>query len=170
MPCQVAVCGPSRDCTEEDKVNAYRVGQLLAERGAVTICGGGIGVMAAVASGARSRNGLVVGIRPNGTREGASPDLSVAIVTNMGDARNAIIIWSADAVIVIGGSWGTLSELALAKSRGGVPVIALGGWQLLDKDGQPVPGIDHVDTPEDAVTTALAVVHQTIDPGSLHRH
>ena len=161
MPYQVAVCGPSRDCTDEDKINAYRVGQLLAERGAVALCGGGIGVMAALASGVRSKDGLVVGIRPNNTREGASPDLSVTIVTNMGEARNAIIVWSADAIIVIGGSWGTLSELALAKCRGGIPVISLGGWQLLTKDGQPVPGIEHVDTPEDAVEKALAVMHQT---------
>jgi uncharacterized protein (TIGR00725 family) len=157
MPCQIAVCGPSRDCTDDDKVHAYRVGQLLAERGAVALCGGGIGVMAAVASGVCSQGGLVVGIRPNGTREGASPDLSVTIVTNMGEARNAIIVWSADAIIVIGGSWGTLSELALAKCRGGVPVISLGGWRLLTKDGQPVPGIDHVDTPEEAVERALSV-------------
>lgn len=155
MPYQVAVCGPGRDCTEENKANAYRVGQLLAERGAVTLCGGGVGVMAALASGVRSRDGLVVGIRPNGTREGASPDLSVTVVTNMGEARNAIIVWSADAVIVVGGSWGTLSELALAKRRGGVLVISLGGWRLLDEDGQPVPGIEHVETPEEAVEKAL---------------
>ena len=70
------------------------------------ICGGGSGVMAAVAAG--------------------SPDLSVRLVTNMGEARNAIIVWSADAVIVVGGSWGALSELALAKRRGGVPVTSLG--------------------------------------------
>ena len=156
MPYHVAVCGPSHDCTEEDKANAYRVGQLLAEHGAVAICGGGIGVMAALTSGVRSKDGLVVGIRPNDTREGASPDLSVTVVTNMGEARNAIIVWSADAVIVVGGSWGTLSEMALAKCRGGVPVISLGGWRLLDKDGQPVPGIEHVETPEEAVEKALA--------------
>lgn len=163
MPYQVAVCGPSRDCTDEDKVNAYRVGQLLAEHSAVALCGGGIGVMAAVAAGVRSQDGLVVGIRPNATRDGASPDLSVTIVTNMGEARNAIIVWSADAIIVVGGSWGTLSELALAKSRGGIPVISLGGWRVLTEDGQPVPGIDRADTPEEAVTKALAVVHQAID-------
>jgi len=156
VPYHVAVCGPGLDCAGEDKANAYRVGQLLAERGAVTICGGGIGVMAAVASGVRSKDGLVVGIRPNDTREGASPDLSVTLVTNMGEARNAIIVWSADAVIVVGGSWGTLSEVALAKRRGGVPVISLGGWRLLDKDGRPVPGIEHVETPEEAVEKALA--------------
>jgi len=69
-------------------------------------------------------------------------------------------VWSADSVIVVGGSWGTLSELALAKRRGGVPVISLGGWQILDTDGRPVPGIDVVATPEDAVALAMAKAGQ----------
>ena len=157
MVYQVAVCGP-RHCTEADAANAYRVGQLLADAGAVVICGGGIGVMGAVAAGVRSRNGIVVGIRPNDSRDGASPDLSVTIVTNMGEARNAIIVWSADAVIVVGGSWGTLSELALAKRRGTIPVISLGGWQVLDGDGLPLPGIEVARTPEAATELALAAL------------
>jgi uncharacterized protein (TIGR00725 family) len=115
VPVQVAVCGP-RHCTDEDKTNAYQVGRLLAQAGAVVICGGGTGVMAAVAAGTRADNGLVIGVRPNDTTDEASPDLSAVIVTNMGEARNAIIVWSADAVIAIGGSWGTLSEIALAKT------------------------------------------------------
>lgn len=156
MPYQVAVCGPGRDCTEDDRESAFRVGQLLARRGAVVICGGGTGVMAAVAAGARSENGVVVGVWPNDTRQGASPDLSVTLVTNLGEARNAIMVWSADAVIVVGGSWGTLSELALAKRRGGVPVVSLGGWQVLDKDGRPVGGIEQATTPEEAVERAVA--------------
>lgn len=154
MAYQVAVCGPRR-ADEVDQVNARRVGELLAERGAVVICGGGQGVMAAVAAGARAKNGLVIGIRPNDTRDGASPDLSVTIVTNMGEARNAIIVWSADAVIVIGGSWGTLSELALAKRRG-VPVVCVGGWEILDADGQPLPSVVRVDSPAEAVEWALS--------------
>lgn len=154
MPYQVAVCGP-RYCTDEDTANARRVGELLAEQGAVVICGGGRGVMAAVAAGVRSRDGLVIGVRPNDSREGASPDLSVTLVTNMGEARNAIIVWSADAVVVVGGSWGTLSEVALAKRRSGVPVISLGGWQIVDKDGEPVTGIEHVSSAEQAVAVAM---------------
>lgn len=157
MPYQVAVCGP-RDCTEADRGNAYAVGQLLAEAGVVTICGGGSGVMAAVAGGARSRDGLVIGVRPNDSRDGAHPDLSAVLVSNMGEARNAIIVWSADAVIVVGGSWGTLSEVALAKRRGSIPVISLGGWRILDTDGTEVPGITHVDTPRDAVLHATAAM------------
>jgi uncharacterized protein (TIGR00725 family) len=128
---------------------------LLAEAGAVVICGGGTGVMAAVAAGARSAGGLVVGIRPGNDRTDASPDLSVTIVTNLGEARNAVIVWSADAVIAIGGSWGTLSEVALAIRRGDVPVISLGGWRVVADDGSPVAGIDHVTSPEAAVRAAL---------------
>jgi uncharacterized protein (TIGR00725 family) len=156
---QVAVCGP-RYCTEGDAENARRVGELLAEQGAVIICGGGVGVMAAVAAGARSRNGLVIGIRPNGSREGASPDLSATIVTNMGEARNAVIVWSADAIISIGGSWGTLSEIALGMRRGETPVIALGGWKVIEADGSPVPGIQYVNTPADAVEQAISGAQQ----------
>jgi uncharacterized protein (TIGR00725 family) len=151
---QVAVCGP-RFCTEEDKANAYRIGEILADRGVVTLCGGGAGVMAAVAAGVRAKGGLVVGIRPNDSREGSSPDLSVTIVTNMGEARNAIIVWSADAVIAVGGSWGTFSEVALAMRRGGIPVVSLGGWQIADVRGEPVPGVISVKTPEEAVDSAL---------------
>ncbi|MGH3739078.1 MAG: hypothetical protein ACRDT6_26290 [Micromonosporaceae bacterium] len=158
MPYQVAVCGP-RFCTDDDAANARRVGELLAEQGAVVICGGGTGVMAAVAAGVRSRDGLVVGVRPNDSREGASPDLSVTLVTNMGEARNAIIVWSADAVIVVGGSWGTLSEVALAKRRGDVPVIALGSWRIIDNNGDDVPGIEHVDSAEEATALAMTA-HQ----------
>ncbi|GAB1692226.1 TIGR00725 family protein [Krasilnikovia sp. M28-CT-15] len=154
MTFQVAVCGP-RHCTDEDKANAREVGELLAEAGAVVICGGGVGVMAAVASGVRSKGGVVIGIRPGDSREGASPDLTATIVTNMGEARNAVIVWSADAVISVGGSWGTLSEIALAKRRGGIPVVCLGGWSLVDNDGAPVPGLHVARTPQEAVKAAL---------------
>ena len=154
MTYQVAVCGP-RNCTEVESAAAYRVGELLADQGVTILCGGGSGVMAAVAAGGRSRDGLVIGVRPNDSREGSSPDLSATIVTNLGEARNAVIVWSADAVIVIGGSWGTLSELALAKRRGGIRVVSLAGWQLLDAEGRPVPGVDTADSPEDAVRQAL---------------
>ncbi|HEX5740958.1 MAG TPA: TIGR00725 family protein [Pilimelia sp.] len=154
MPFQVAVCGP-RDCTAQDRTHAHRVGQLLADAGAVLLCGGGPGVMAAAAAGARSRGGLVVGILPTGDRAGAAPDLSAAVVTNMGEARNALLVWSADAVIAVGGSWGTLSEVALAKRRGGVPVVVLDGWRVQDRDGRPVPGLAHVRTPDAAVAAAM---------------
>lgn len=154
MGFQVSVCGP-RHCTEQDAEQAFLVGQLLAERRATVICGGGTGVMAAVARGVRSRDGFVIGIRPTGTRDGTSPDLSATIVTNMGEARNAIIAWSADAVIAVGGSWGTLSEIALASRRGTIPVVCLGGWQVFDAEGEPVPGVTYAAGPQEAVDRAL---------------
>ena len=124
---------------------------MLAARGAVVICGGYTGVMAAVTEGARAGGGTVVGVLSGADRDEAHPGLSAAIATGMGQARNAVIVGSADAVIVIGGSWGTLSELAMAVRRGTVPVVRLGGWRLLDADGRPVPG------PVDATTPAEAV-------------
>jgi len=158
VPVQVAVCGP-RECTDAERDAAHRAGQLLAERGAVVVCGGGTGVMAAVTDGARSRGGVVVAVRPGDSRPGdagadAADGLTAVVVTNMGEARNVVVVWSGDAVIVVGGSWGTLSELALAMRRGGVPVVSLGGWRVLDADGAEVPGVLHVSSPEEAVRLA----------------
>jgi uncharacterized protein (TIGR00725 family) len=152
---QVAVCGPS-DCTPVEADLAYRVGELLAGHGVTVLCGGGGGVMAAVAEGARVRTGLVIGVWPGGDRVGASPHLDAVVATNMGEARNAILVSSADAVIAIGGSWGTLSEVALAMRRKR-PVISLGGWQVADAAGVAVPGITAVTTPDEAVEAALRV-------------
>jgi uncharacterized protein (TIGR00725 family) len=79
----------------------------------------------------------------------------VAIVTNLGQARNAVLVQSADAVIAVGGSWGTLSEVALAM-RGGVRVVSLAGWRPTDPAGAPVPGLLLADSPEQAVALACA--------------
>lgn len=154
-PLQVSVCGP-RHCTDTDTENARIIGELLAQAGATVLCGGGIGVMAAVAEGARKAGGLVIGVRPDTDRANACPDLSAALFTNMGEARNAILVESADAVIVVGGSWGTLSELALANRRGGgLPIISIGGWRVLNADGKPVQAAIIADTPEAAVAEAI---------------
>jgi uncharacterized protein (TIGR00725 family) len=74
----------------------------------------------------------------------------VTVRSNLGQARNAVLVTSADAVIAVGGSWGTLSEVALAM-RQGTPVAWLGGWRLVDRDGSAVPGVTYVETPEEAV-------------------
>ncbi|MCW2917444.1 MAG: hypothetical protein JWN52_5512 [Actinomycetia bacterium] len=150
MAIQVAVCGP-RDAAEGERRDAFEVGRLLAERGAVVICGGYGGVMAAVAGGVHSAGGTVVGILSGADRTGACDDLSIVIPTGLGEARNAVITKSGDAVIAVGGSWGTLSEVALAMRGGRVPVVQLGGWRILDADGEPVPGIRHAATPAEAV-------------------
>ncbi|RJO67945.1 dethiobiotin synthetase [Nocardia panacis] len=157
MPIQVAVCGP-RATTDLLDTHAREVGKLLAQAGATLLCGGGTGVMAAAADGAFTAGGLVIGIRPDTDRTAICPGLTAVIYTNMGEARNSILIESADAVIVVGGSWGTLSELALAHRRGGIPVISLGGWTIHDETGTPIP-ISTAETPSAAVELALSEHH-----------
>lgn len=154
MAPQVAVCGPAHS-NEHEAAQATAVGRLLAAAGAIVVCGGGPGVMAAAAAGARAAGGTVLGVLPGPVDADTSPDLSAVVVTNLGQARNALIVASVRAVIAVGGSWGTLSEIALAR-RGDVPVITLGGWTVRAADGRPVPdGPIPVDTPEAAVALAL---------------
>jgi uncharacterized protein (TIGR00725 family) len=147
---QVAVCGPG-ECTEREWDLAYETGRLLAGRGAVVVCGGLGGVMAAAAAGARAGGGITGGVRPAADRAAAGPDLTVAVPTGLGQARNNIVVNAADAVIAVGGSWGTLSEIALAMRAGRVPVVQLGGWRVHDQDGRPAGGIVHAADPAAAV-------------------
>ncbi|XRQ15242.1 TIGR00725 family protein [Actinomadura welshii] len=147
---QVAVCGPG-ECTPEDRDHAHQTGRLLAGHGAVVVCGGLGGVMAAAAAGARAAGGVTVGVLPGADRAAAGPDLTVALPTGLGQARNNVIVNAADAVIVIGGSWGTLSELALAMRRAAVPVVQIGGWRVHDRHGRPLAGVRHAAGPAEAV-------------------
>ena len=151
MRIQVAVCGPC-DCTDDEWVDAHELGVLLAGKGAVVICGGHSGVMAAVAAGVKSARGTVVGILPGVDRERAGPDLSVVIRTGLGGSRNNVIINSGDAVIAVGGSWGTMAEIALAMCQGRSPVVRLGGWHILDEGQRPLPGIRYAKTPAEAIS------------------
>jgi uncharacterized protein (TIGR00725 family) len=151
----VAVVGPSKGAlaTLPEPAQllgmAFEAGQLLARRGAVVICGGGSGVMAAVADGVASAGGTCVGILAGADRSQAPRSIAVAIPTGLGELRNALIVRSADGVLAIGGSWGTLSEIALA-IRTNIPVVSLAGWAL------PEPGIIRLDQVPDAVDELLA--------------
>lgn len=151
---QVAVCGP-RDATDTDISNAREIGRLLAQAGVTVLCGGGIGVMAAVADGASKAGGLVIGVRPDTDPDNICDGLSAVLYTGMGEARNAILVNSGAAVIVVGGSWGTLSEFALAHRRGDARVVTIGGWQILDATGNPIEAGIVADTPQQAVAAAL---------------
>ncbi|MBE1875874.1 TIGR00725 family protein [Myceligenerans pegani] len=167
MSIQVAVCGP-RHCTDQERADAHEIGRLLAEAGAIVLNGGGTGVMEAASAGAASAGGLAIGVRPGASRRDANPHLTATLATNMGEARNAVLVWSADAVVVVGGSWGTLSEYALAARRG-VPVISIGGWQVLDAHGNPVPDAPPTaSSPAEAVRFAIdaasAAARRTPDP------
>jgi uncharacterized protein (TIGR00725 family) len=131
----VAVVGPG-DASEVEVARAEEVGRLLAAQGAVVVCGGLGGVMAAVSRGASAAGGTVVGILPGTDRREADPNVTVALATGLGEIRNALVVRAADVVIAVGGAWGTLSEIAFAM-RTGVPVVALDSWDLDDVVAAP---------------------------------
>ncbi len=124
----VAVVGPGEASARELAV-AEAVGRELAVRGAVVVCGGLGGVMAAACRGAASAGGITVGILPGVDRSAANEWVGVAIATGLGEMRNALVVRSADAVVAVGGAYGTLSEIALALKTG-VAVIGLGSWEI----------------------------------------
>jgi uncharacterized protein (TIGR00725 family) len=126
---------------------AAEVGREIARQGAVLVCGGRGGVMEAAARGAREEKGHTIGILPSSDRAQANPYIEFAIATGMGEARNAIVVASGDAVIALEGEAGTLSEigLALKLSR---PVVALKSWQN-------IKGLCRAKNPRDAVALAL---------------
>ncbi len=127
-PC-IAVCGAGVGASDGELAWAEEVGGLLAEAGAVLVCGGLGGVMEAACRGARSKLGFTIGLLPGESREDANGWVSLAIPTGMGEARNLLIVRAADAIIAIGGGWGTLSEVAFAL-KVGKPVISLGSFAL----------------------------------------
>ena len=124
----VAVVGGGTCSPEEDAV-AERIGALLARANAVVVCGGLSGVMEAACRGARQEGGLTVGILPGSDRAAANPHVVVAIATGMGELRNGLVVRAADAVIAVGGEFGTLSEIALAVKLG-KRVVGLDTWEL----------------------------------------
>jgi uncharacterized protein (TIGR00725 family) len=140
---QVAVIGPG----DEPTVAAAEVGRLLAERGAVVVCGGRGGAMEAACRGAKEADGLTVGILPGSDSSDANPFVDVVVPTGLGEARNALVVAAADVVIAIGGGYGTLSEIALAL-KAGKRVIGLGTWEI--------EGVTAADSPEAAVAAALS--------------
>ncbi len=148
----IAVIGGS-DCSLEELKIAEEIGRRIAEKGGVLVCGGLGGVMAAACKGAASAGGTTVGILPGGNRDSANRHVAIPIVTNMGEARNVIVVKSADAVIAVGGAYGTLSEIALAL-RDGTPVIGLKTWSL-SKGGELDSSIIQTDSPVDAVNLAF---------------
>jgi uncharacterized protein (TIGR00725 family) len=139
----VAVIGPG----DEPTVAAAEVGRLIAERGAVLVCGGRGGAMEAACRGAKEVGGLTVGILPGPDRSEANPFVDVVLPTGLGEARNALVVAAADVVIAIGGGYGTLSEIALAL-KVGKRVIGLGTWE--------VEGVVAAESPEAAVAAALS--------------
>jgi len=140
---QIAVAGGA-EATREEYKTAYAVGRLIAESGAVLVCGGLGGVMEAACRGAKEHGGTTIGII-SGTGDG-NPYLGIVIRTGLGHGRNVLVAQSGDALIAVGGSYGTLSEIAIAlKIR--CPVFGLSTWDI--------EGVVPCTSPEDAVKQAL---------------
>ena len=148
----IAVIGDSV-CPPEVSALAEEVGRELARRGAIVVCGGLGGVMAAACKGAREAGGVTVGILPGASRHDANPYVAVPIPTGLGQARNVLVVQSAQAVIAVHGEYGTLSEIGHALKLG-IPVIGLKTWQLV-KEGAERSAIVRAEPPRQAVQQAL---------------
>ena len=142
---QVAVVGSGAEHEER----AEEVGRLLAERGCTVVCGGRGEVMAAAARGAKSAGGTTIGILPGETSAGANEWIDHVVVTGIGHARNLAVVASGEAVIAVGGQWGTLAEIGFARVLGRPVVVLEPGWAV---EGE---GLERARTPEDAVALAL---------------
>ncbi|GMR12472.1 MAG: hypothetical protein BMS9Abin29_0661 [Gemmatimonadota bacterium] len=158
-PLRIAVIGAG-DATSEDVACAESVGRLIGERGGVLICGGLGGVMEAAARGCALAGGLTIGILPGREAAGANTWIRLPLATAMGEGRNVLVVRSAEAVIAVGGSWGTLSEIALARKIGR-PVVLLGT--------PPAEGLDAtvVADAQQAVEWAVSEVHRMREPGDV---
>jgi len=141
---QVSVVGSGG----EHEQRAEEVGRLLAERGATLVCGGMGEVMAAAARGAKSAGGTTIGILPGETRGDANEWIDHVVVTGIGHARNLAVVASGDAVIAVGGRYGTLAEIGFALTLGRRVVILEPGWD--------VDGALRAQTPQEAVELALS--------------
>ncbi len=152
----ISVIGGSK-ANPEHLALAEEVGRELAKRQVMVACGGLQGVMEAVCKGAKAAGGTTIGILPGRTSKEANNYVDIPIVTTMGFSRNVIVVNTGDAVIAIGGAFGTLSEIAYALGDG-IPVIALKTWPLTIKgDGDPIEnGMIESSNPVDAVEKAIA--------------
>ncbi len=160
---RIAVCAPG-SASDEELVLAGALGRLLAVRGCTLVCGGLGGAMAAACRGAKEAGGVTVGILPGYDDRAANPWVDHVICTGLGQARNTLVAATGQALIAVGGGWGTLSEIALGL-RLGRPVVLIGGWAevfaaepsralIADLEGT----IISADTPEAAVEAAIAAV------------
>ena len=155
----ISVIGASNCSAKESKL-AEEVGRELARRGAIVICGGLNGVMEAVCRGAKSEGGLTIGILPSNNRRDANPYVDIPIITGIGYARNSIVAKSGQAVIAVGGKYGTLSEIAYAL-QDKIPVIGLGTWKLATIKSKD-ESIIIADNASDAVDKAIKNIKQGV--------
>lgn len=158
-PVYVSVIGAG-DADSDAVTAAEAVGAELAAHGAVVVCGGRGGVMEAACRGAQAAGGTTVGLLPDDDRRHANPYLTVSVPTGMGELRNGLVARAGDAVIAVGGEFGTLSEIGFALQLGR-PVIGLRTWQLARR-GSAVDAVQEANDPGEAVARALAAVAQSM--------
>src|SRR3972149_4049832 len=144
----IGVIGTSEASTEEYQT-AEEVGREIARRKGILVCGGLGGVMEASCRGAKSEGGLTIGIIPGSSKKEANPYVDIPIVTGISEARNIIVVRSSNAIIAIGGSFGTLSEIAFALKLE-IPVIGINTWEVSTN-------IKKATTPKEAVDLAFSL-------------
>jgi uncharacterized protein (TIGR00725 family) len=152
MKLHIGILGP-HTTTDVQYQLGVEVGRCIAEAGAILFCGGLDGMMRAAAEGAKSAGGQTIGILPGTDKAAANEFIDIAIPTDLGAYRNALLVRSCDAVIAIHGAYGTLSEIAFAL-RLKVPVVGLCTWEV-HRNGAPDPGIHVAQTAAEAVALAL---------------
>ena len=141
-------------CEGETATNAYLTGQEIARLGAALVCGGMGGVMEEACRGAKEASGVSIGILPGSDRQWANPYLTYSVVAGIGEARNIMVAKSSDALVAVGGCFGTLSEIAFAL-KFEKPVAGLGTWKLQDGEGVNPP-IRYFNKPAEAVQWAVS--------------
>jgi len=151
----ISVIGGSKASDEELRL-AEETGREIAIKGAILVCGGQSGVMEAACRGAQLAGGITVGILPGDKRSSANKFVDIPIVTGMGYGRNVIVAKSAQAVIAVGGSYGTLSEISYALQFG-IPVIGLNTWEFT-RGGKLDKSIIRAQTAVEAVNLALDMI------------
>ena len=159
QPTYISIIGGGR-CTAEHYALAEEIGRLVAGMGAVLVCGGLAGAMEAAARGAKEAGGVTLGILPGHDRTQANPYVDFAITTGLGHGRNLAVVSSGDAVIAIGGQFGTLSEIGLA-GKVGRPIVILDGWRVSQENG--TKGIWYASSPKEAIALVKEALQSKSD-------
>ena len=146
----IGVIGQGSNCSKKLLSLAEEVGKEIAKKDGIVICGGLKGVMEAVCRGAKLENGMAIGVIPGTQKSDANEFIDIPIVTGLGEARNSIIIRTADVVIAVGGKYGTLSEISFSLAFN-KPVIGLNTWENIE-------GIIYQDNPVGAVEKAFSLL------------
>ncbi len=150
----IAVIGAGK-CSKKLRDRAAEVGRVIAENGGVVVCGGLGGIMEGAARGAKEAGGTTIGILPTDNKDDANEFIDIVIPTGFGEARNILVIRTADAVVALPGKYGTLTEMAFAL-HAGKPLVSISAWKLGDE-------IRHVDDPTEAAMLALELAKERIE-------